>query len=82
MYLTTNNTIPVNPDLVTYLRHCFTFAKRLDLPVSGGSPWERNGIPSLLYGFGLKAHSLNLVALISHSLKFARPLFPKNGKNG
>ena len=77
-----NNIIPVNPDSLTYLHHFFTFAKRLHLPVSGGSPWEQNGIPSLLYGFGLKVHSLNPVALISHSLKFARPPFLKNGKNG
>ena len=79
---TSNNIIPVNPDSLTYLHHFFTFAKRLHLPVSGGNPWEHNGIPSLLYGFGLKAHSLNPVAPISHSLKFARPPFLKNGKNG
>ena len=77
-----NNIIPVNPDSLMYLHHFFTFAKRLHLPVSGGSPWEYNGVPSLLYGFGLNAHSLNLVAPIAHSLKFARPPFPKNGKNG
>ena len=79
---TSNNIISVNPAWVTYQRHSFTFAKRLRLPVSVGSPWEANGVPSPLYGFGLKARSPSPVGPISRSLRSARPPFLTNGKSG
>ena len=79
---TSNNIISVNPAWVTYQRHSFTFAKRFRLPVSVGSPWEANGVPSPLYGFGLKARSPSPVGPISRSLRSARPPFLRNGKSG